>query len=146
MPVCPQCGETFQSSNSRKLYCSYSCRRKTHRTQASPEYHQAYRERTRDRRRELSAKRTAANRKWVDDYKVSKGCIDCGYNAHPVALELDHVTGLKEMEVSKMMELSLERIQAEISKCVVRCANCHRVRHYEARQRGKGFGPAPLDD
>ena len=28
---------------------------------------------------------------WIGKWKVAKGCVDCGYNEHPRALDLDHV-------------------------------------------------------
>lgn len=66
-------------------------------------------------------------KEYLDNYKVKSGCIDCRYNAHPAALHFDHVNGKK---VGNISEMSLTRAIEEISKCVVRCANCHAVRHY----------------
>ena len=47
-------------------------------------------------------------------------------------MDLDHVRGGKEFKVSDAVQLaygvSLERSWAEIAKCDVVCANCHRVR------------------
>lgn len=65
------------------------------------------------------------------DYLVSylkeHPCIDCG-ESDPVVLEFDHVTGTKENSICRMTFIgcSLAKIQKEIEKCVVRCANCHR--------------------
>lgn len=63
--------------------------------------------------------------------KMSRGCIDCGYKAHPEALEFDHVYGKKECVVSRAW--GLKRAIAETSKCEVRCANCHRIATYTRR-------------
>lgn len=60
--------------------------------------------------------------------------MDCGYNEHPAALDFDHIGDDKLFDVSKTMGRSLEAIQAEIAKCVVRCSNCHRIKTFEARQ------------
>ena len=55
-----------------------------------------------------------------------KQCIDCG-ESDPIVLELDHVHGEKYRNVGDMMSgYGWKRILAEISKCEVRCANCHR--------------------
>jgi hypothetical protein len=69
------------------------------------------------------------------DYLHCHPCIDCG-EADLRCLEFDHVRGIKHLEVSRMLRLgySWEAIEAEINKCDVRCANCHRKRH--AKQRG----------
>ena len=44
-----------------------------------------------------------------------------------MVLDFDHLRD-KEAEISNlvMRRVSLEQIKAEIEKCVVRCANCHR--------------------
>jgi hypothetical protein len=65
---------------------------------------------------------------WVNRYKVEKGCVDCGYNQSPVALDLDHL-GDKYKNVSDMIQTGygLARIMKEVAKCEVRCANCHRI-------------------
>lgn len=70
-------------------------------------------------------KRNAA---WVRAFKVEHGCADCGYNADHYALHFDHLPGKgKSGNVSSMIanNQSLQRIQEEIAKCEVVCANCH---------------------
>lgn len=61
--------------------------------------------------------------------KIESGCVDCGYNDHAVALDFDHLPGTeKSYTVSKMTSRRWETVAAEIAKCEVVCANCHRVR------------------
>ena len=70
-------------------------------------------------------------REWVSGLKVEAGCADCGYNAHPAALDFDHLPGTeKTLDVTQLVHgmASRARILAEIAKCEVVCANCHRVR------------------
>lgn len=67
----------------------------------------------------------------VRELKMAKGCVDCGYRAHWAALDFDHLPGTtKVMDVAEMVRLSrpLDLILAEIEKCEVVCANCHRIR------------------
>lgn len=61
------------------------------------------------------------------NYYNDHPCIDCTEN-DPMVLEMDHVRGKKIKEVSSMISegYSWKKIQEEISKCEVRCANCHR--------------------
>lgn len=78
----------------------------------------------------------ARRREWMQQEKLKCGCIDCGYNKHPAALDFDHVRGKKRFEVSKIKR-SLKALKAEIAKCVVRCSNCHRIKTFNARQIAK---------
>jgi hypothetical protein len=67
-------------------------------------------------------------------YLSEHPCVDCG-EADVVCLEFDHVRGRKRGNVAHILgDHSWEVIEAEIAKCVVRCANCHRRK--TARQRG----------
>ena len=72
------------------------------------------------------------NHQWLNNYKMSKGCVDCGYNKHHVALELDHVKGVKERRFNG--PISMRWLLKELEKCEIRCANCHAIRHYEERR------------
>lgn len=70
-------------------------------------------------------------REYVDAIKLAAGCGDCGYDTHAEALEFDHRPGEEKIiAVSHMIPgpYTIEQIEAEIAKCDVRCANCHRVR------------------
>ena len=68
-------------------------------------------------------------RRFVDDYKMERGCIDCGYAKNPAALDLDHRdTSAKKTTIAKMVTYDREVLLAELAKCDVRCANCHRIK------------------
>jgi hypothetical protein len=78
-----------------------------------------------DRRREQI-------RRWLHEQKHDRyDCVRCG-EGDPACLDFHHV-GDKEMSISKMITdgYGQESIEAEIEKCVVLCANCHRKEHYE---------------
>lgn len=82
----------------------------------------AYRERINQQANE----RAARVRDWLDAYKVARGCVDCGYNAHPAALDFDHIGDSKTINVCNAK--SIAQAEAEIAKCEVVCSNCHRIR------------------
>lgn len=74
------------------------------------------------------AQRSARNRarSYVRAYLQEHGCVDCGETDLRV-LEFDHLRD-KVADVSAFVRSgrAIPAIAAEISKCEVRCANCHR--------------------
>lgn len=68
------------------------------------------------------------NKRRVLDYLLDHPCVDCG-EADPVLLEFDHRRD-KQHGVAQLLQghVRWEVIEAEIAKCEVRCANCHRRR------------------
>lgn len=61
-------------------------------------------------------------------------CHDCGRKYHRAIMEFDHRDGTtKVRNVMSMAGYSVDRIRAEIAKCDVVCANCHRMRTYRRR-------------
>lgn len=65
---------------------------------------------------------------FLADYKLQKGCHDCGYKKHHAALDFDHVKGSKMLNVC--FAKSIGQAKKEIEKCEVVCSNCHRIRTY----------------
>lgn len=67
--------------------------------------------------------------RFIEEFK-SRPCTDCGGIFDSCAMDFDHVRGEKLFNVSMMLQQGCgqERILAEIAKCELVCANCHRVR------------------
>jgi len=76
--------------------------------------------------RKYAAERYAAFRQVLIAVKTENGCKDCGIKDHRV-LDFDHV-GPKEFNLAKGDGVSREKLLAEIAKCEIRCANCHRLK------------------
>ena len=55
-------------------------------------------------------------------------CTDCGERFPPEAMDFDHVTQRKDANVSDLANASAERLLAEVARCELVCANCHRTR------------------
>ena len=72
----------------------------------------------------------------IDEIKLAFGCTDCGFNLHPAALDFDHLPGFEKSDtVATLVGAGkLELALAEIEKCEVVCANCHRIRTAERKQ------------
>ena len=75
--------------------------------------------------------------------KVSVGCEICGYSRHSFALQYDHTNHATKYRTKsgKIVEpsdlfytCSISVFVAEVSKCVIRCANCHAEK--TAKERG----------
>ena len=62
-------------------------------------------------------------------------CADCGHTYPPVVMDFDHVPerGVKLRAIARMWSRSKEAIVAEIAKCDLVCANCHRLRTWARR-------------
>ena len=83
---------------------------------------------------ERSMQRRESNRAWANDLQRRRGgCSRCDED-DPVCLDFHHLDGAeKKMSVGKMIAFGYgkDRIEAEIEKCIVLCANCHRKEHYD---------------
>ncbi len=63
-------------------------------------------------------------------------CMDCGKKYPHYVMDFDHINPEDKLtQVSKLVNLSWDRLRAEIDKCEVVCSNCHRIRTYNKRQR-----------
>ena len=82
-----------------------------------------------ENRKLLREQRTERNKQFVLEHTTP--CIACG-ESDPVLIDshhLDHTE--KEHGISKLVynNSSLDKIKAEIDKCVCLCSNCHRKVH-----------------
>jgi len=75
------------------------------------------------------------NRRGVLAYLRAHPCVDCG-EADLRVLDFDHVRPGKVAEVARLSGCALrwDRVEKEIAKCDVRCANCHRRK--TSKERG----------
>jgi hypothetical protein len=102
------CRDCFSNSYKKRYYNSHS---------HYLEKHKESRNRLRDEKARL-----------VYDYLRTHPCIDCG-ESDPVVLEFDHKAGEVKVESVCILvahNFSWNKIETEIKKCEVRCANCHR--------------------
>lgn len=72
-------------------------------------------------------------RGWLNEYKAKQSCFLCGFN-HPAALDFHH-TKDKNFRIAQMevVGCSISTLEQELSKCIVLCANCHRIHHYNQK-------------
>ena len=129
--ICSKCKEEksielFSKNKSKKS--GYSCECK--------ECHKIIRKNYYDNNREKEINRVHVRRvKQVKDFKEFKSklkCILCNEN-HIATLHFHHLdSSTKEIDLSTAVRLgwSKDKLEKEINKCVVLCANCHAKEHY----------------
>ena len=142
MKVCPKCGvekelSEFSLNRSRRDGHSSLCKC----------CHRVIRKRHYENNKQAEIARTSANRKkikrLVDEYKSTLSCVVCGEN-HPAVLQFHHLDPKeKDFDICYATHsgVGFEKIQAEIDKCVVLCANCHFKEHYSLKNFGVSLIP-----
>ena len=129
MPVCRTCGEEkaeeqfswrWQAQSVRQKVCK-ACRK----IEISQWYERHKEEHVLNVRKNTDAQRQVL-REYIRAYLVQHPCVECG-ESDLVVLEFDHLSD-KERAISEMVArgVSIEKLQREIEKCQVLCANCHR--------------------
>lgn len=73
---------------------------------------------------------------FIDEQK-DKPCMDCGVKYPPPVMDFHHRDPAeKEFGIRKGVcgLMSRERVEKEIAKCDLLCANCHRMRHMDEEE------------
>jgi hypothetical protein len=133
MRTCTRCGKTLDLTefNLRDLATG---RRRWDCKQCSRTYHRQHYARNKqyysDKARARHPRDRDALRSAIVAYRRTHPCVDCG-EADIAVLDFDHNNSAdKRANVGDMLRrrFGWSRIEAEIEKCVVRCADCHRRR------------------
>ena len=72
------------------------------------------------------------------EFKETLSCSQCGIK-HPAVIDFHHAdpkTKIKSVHEFARMG-SYKKAFAEVEKCIVLCANCHRILHYELHKKKK---------
>lgn len=86
------------------------------------------------RTKQDSERRRQIARDYVYSYLKTHPCVDDGVT-DPEVLDFDHVRGDKLFGISLgvIRGYSINKLQSEIDKCEIRCANCHRKKTSQER-------------
>jgi len=72
------------------------------------------------------------------DYKAKLACSNCGEN-HPATLDFHHVNrddpNKKHVNTLIKNKCYAQAYKEIEEKCIVLCANCHRIHHYEEHKQ-----------
>lgn len=84
----------------------------------------------RECQREKNSAYVSKRRSHAEAIKLASGCADCGIKLdHPEIYDFDHTKDDKSGGVAELYTKGTwEEFLAEIAKCEVVCANCHRMR------------------
>jgi hypothetical protein len=101
--------------------------RKAYHKERSHEHYEANKEKIKQRN---AATRKKRREEW-QEYKATLSCTKCGFN-HPAALDFHHEDpSTKTGNVySFAAGGQYKKAREEIKKCIVLCANCHRIHHH----------------
>lgn len=137
--VCITCGESkvleefvknAKSTEGRHTKCK-SChnKRQNERAAANPNM-----KNTRNASSYKAKQRTKNN--ILNYYSGVMKCADCGLISDIFDIyDFHHVNPKdKQYTVSSIMDYKWETVKAELDKCVLLCANCHRIRHYKEKE------------
>lgn len=132
MKSCTKCSEEkpfteFSPRKGKSLYNSWC--KDCVRTHNRIKYKSSPEDRQRIRRNHKNS--SARNKDYWRSYLKDKSCLHCGFN-NPVALDFHHLDPKDKknsVAVLKNNSYSIETIEKEMSKCIILCANCHRIEH-----------------
>jgi len=79
---------------------------------------------------ERRAKAHNARRDRLAARKLARGCDKCGYNKSASALDFHHRDPTTKVLNVSGTHYAWSRVEAEIAKCDILCANCHREESY----------------
>jgi hypothetical protein len=86
-------------------------------------------------RAEAQAKFLAGRTAQLRAIKLEQGCVDCGYREAAEALDFDHRPEERKLfNPGRRAAWAWDRVMAEVAKCDVRCANCHRIMTRKRRE------------
>jgi predicted nucleic-acid-binding Zn-ribbon protein len=78
-------------------------------------------------------KKKAFRIEW-QEYKATLACTKCGFS-HSAALDFHHENPEeKEYNIHRLLSNGqYAKLHKELKKCIVLCANCHRIHHYDEK-------------
>lgn len=142
--TCKKCGlekplEEFRllypktlASGKTVRYISYTCNtciNEYNRSKRTPEMIYRYNKDKKTKRRE--------QKKLAVQY-LGGTCASCGGTFHHAAFDFHHINpDEKELDPGLLMQCKLEKLFEELDKCILLCANCHRILHYEEGTLGE---------
>lgn len=135
---CAACRSAYYRSTPEGKARSAAAQRKWRENNCDTAYWQdRYAKQTPERLKEVKEARRKAAKRNQTCIQMAKtaACEDCGGKFHSEAMDFDHVRGEKLFNISTgaCSAMALIVLLAEMAKCEIVCANCHRVRTWRRR-------------
>ena len=135
--ICSRCGK--QKGLAEFAFCRSKGRSPNHRRADCKECHRVLKRKHYSEKREqyqrTQQRRNKRVRKWMDEYKRSHPCEECG-ESHIATLTFHHKDPTQKefnLSISYVRKVGSEKLLKEIEKCRVLCFNCHAKLHYNER-------------
>ena len=129
MKICSSCRHEKELSEFRKNRSSADGHAGRCRDCASSAYKVQYKTKYGAKARERHKIRWNDNRQKLLEFKKN-GCARCD-ETHIACLDFHHSdSDTKEFVIASALNRPWKDIEAEISKCIILCANCHRKEHH----------------
>ncbi len=76
------------------------------------------------------------NSKWLDNYKIKKGCELCSWNEFVEALHVHHKIPIKrktpqERKSFLSKQYSIKTMKEKLKDCLILCSRCHKLVHLD---------------
>jgi len=137
---------TYISPKSRKRICR-ACQTNRNRQKWSEDINESRKKAAEHRRNWRQNNRERYNKKWKEDRRIKKqwldeqkaaGCSKCPEKDHS-CIDFHHTDPTtKEGNLARAVaHWGLPKLQEEITKCILLCANCHRKLHASERASSK---------
>lgn len=117
-------GKNSSGPNGLHWYCKECANENARKNHAARD--KSYKDSRRDRLRE----RAREAKSFVVEYVFGGRCYDCGESFPDCVFDFHH-EGEKEANPSQLISRhNISSALDELEKCVMLCANCHRMRHF----------------
>jgi predicted HNH restriction endonuclease len=87
-------------------------------------------------KKDSEQRRRGTKARWLA-YRAKQSCAHCGFS-HPAVIDFHHIIrdGKRSVNDLAVKQNNVrEAIQEAEEKCIPLCANCHRILHFDERQR-----------
>jgi len=120
-------------ATSKQNFCSYGCRNKFY----SADKSFAWKGGKKKRDRECDRRKRKENKLKAIEYCGGE-CKHCGYNKCIDAMDFHHLNPEeKDLNIKSLINCSWSRIEEELKKCILLCANCHREEHWRLKNESR---------